>query len=416
MTENPRVVAGFIDIYGAGSIEFGIDGFRIDTARHVNPEFWQAFVPAMLARARREAFRTFTSSARLRRRRWTSRCSRAPRASIACRACSTSLFAPLLIDTLAGTQAPISWSRLFDGDALYEGGEAAALRLPTFVSNHDNGRFAHFVRKAFPQATDDEILKRTMLAHAMMFTLRGVPVVYSGDEQGFAGDGDDPDAREDMFPSQVAATTTIACSARMRRRRRAISIAIIRYSERSRSLPRCAVSMRHCGAARQIVRNYSEKPGLFAVSRIDPQTGAEIVIAFNTSTCASRGEYRNRCATRLQRFRRSPTAAHVRRAELAAPGSYRLSRSRRLSYVVSAQGSTAERERGRDLPTANLSLHRFTTCCQTAALVLADLEHVFRISRYSVRLRAPECERQPNLPDARRRASMRFPFCGSPRR
>ena len=28
------------------------DGYRIDTARHVNPEFWQAFVPAILERAR----------------------------------------------------------------------------------------------------------------------------------------------------------------------------------------------------------------------------------------------------------------------------------------------------------------------------------------------------------------------------
>jgi hypothetical protein len=51
-TENPRVVQGFIDIYGAWIDAYGIDGFRIDTAKHVNPEFWQAFVPAMLARAR----------------------------------------------------------------------------------------------------------------------------------------------------------------------------------------------------------------------------------------------------------------------------------------------------------------------------------------------------------------------------
>ena len=52
MTENPRVVQGFIDIYGAWIERFGVDGFRIDTAKHVNPEFWQQFVPAMLARAR----------------------------------------------------------------------------------------------------------------------------------------------------------------------------------------------------------------------------------------------------------------------------------------------------------------------------------------------------------------------------
>ena len=50
-TENPRVVAGMIDIFGRWIDEFGVDGFRIDTARHVNPQFWQQFVPAMKARA-----------------------------------------------------------------------------------------------------------------------------------------------------------------------------------------------------------------------------------------------------------------------------------------------------------------------------------------------------------------------------
>ena len=40
-----------IDIFGRWIDEFGVDGFRIDTARHVNPQFWQQFVPAMKARA-----------------------------------------------------------------------------------------------------------------------------------------------------------------------------------------------------------------------------------------------------------------------------------------------------------------------------------------------------------------------------
>ena len=35
-------------------------------------------------------------------------------------------------------------------------------------------------------------------------TARGVPTVYYGDEQGFTGDGNDQDAREDMFPSKTA--------------------------------------------------------------------------------------------------------------------------------------------------------------------------------------------------------------------
>ena len=43
-----------------------------------------------------------------------------------------------------------------------------------------------------------------MLGHVLMLTARGVPTIYYGDEQGFVGDGDDQDAREDMFASRVA--------------------------------------------------------------------------------------------------------------------------------------------------------------------------------------------------------------------
>ena len=37
-----------------------------------------------------------------------------------------------------------------------------------------------------------------------MYLVRGQPVVYYGDEQGFTGDGGDKDARQDMMVSQVA--------------------------------------------------------------------------------------------------------------------------------------------------------------------------------------------------------------------
>ena len=58
-TESPRVVQGMIEIYASWIERFGIDGFRIDTARHVNPEFWQAFVPAMLETARAKGIPNF---------------------------------------------------------------------------------------------------------------------------------------------------------------------------------------------------------------------------------------------------------------------------------------------------------------------------------------------------------------------
>ena len=45
-TEHPDVVDGMKDIYSAW-VDFGIDGFRIDTVKHVDMEFWQDFAPAI---------------------------------------------------------------------------------------------------------------------------------------------------------------------------------------------------------------------------------------------------------------------------------------------------------------------------------------------------------------------------------
>ena len=48
-TERPEVVDGMGEIYKQW-VDFGIDGFRIDTVKHVNLEFWQKFVPDILGR------------------------------------------------------------------------------------------------------------------------------------------------------------------------------------------------------------------------------------------------------------------------------------------------------------------------------------------------------------------------------
>ena len=46
MTENPAVVNGFVDVYNDW-VDLGVDGFRIDTAKHVNFEFWEKFTTAV---------------------------------------------------------------------------------------------------------------------------------------------------------------------------------------------------------------------------------------------------------------------------------------------------------------------------------------------------------------------------------
>ena len=51
-TEQPAVVDGMINIHKYWIDNFDIDGFRIDTVKHVNAEFWQQFTPAILDYAR----------------------------------------------------------------------------------------------------------------------------------------------------------------------------------------------------------------------------------------------------------------------------------------------------------------------------------------------------------------------------
>jgi glycosidase len=283
-TENPRVVQGFIDIYGAWIDAYGIDGFRIDTAKHVNPEFWQAFVPAMLARARARGIPHFhifgevsASAADAAPLAVHTRVDRLP-------AVLDFAFAAAVRATVAGSSGTEILTRVFEEDALYQGGAAAARQLPTFISNHDEGRFAYFVRAARAGIAADEVLRRVLLAHAMLFTLRGVPVVYYGDEQGFAGRGGDQAARQDMFASRVASynsepllgtgDTTAHGSFN---REHPLYQAIARLAR-----------LRHAQAAlrdgAQLVRADAAAPGLFAVSRLDPQGGHELLIAFNTST------------------------------------------------------------------------------------------------------------------------------------
>lgn len=282
-TEHPRVREGMIAIYGGWIARTGIDGFRIDTARHVDPGFWQAFVPAMEARARAagipnfhmfgEVFRESPQSGYL--AEYTRR-DRLP-------AVLDFAFQAAIRELLGRDAGTVVLAHMFDGDVLYEGGEEAARSLPTFLGNHDMGRFSTLIRQDRPGIAQDELLARVMLGHAMLLTLRGSPVIYYGDEQGFVGDGDDQSAREDMFPSQTAvyndndligtdATTAKANFDEAHPLYRLIArLAALRRAHRALTL------------GRQQVRHYGEEPGIFAASRFDPADGREYLLVFNTA-------------------------------------------------------------------------------------------------------------------------------------
>jgi neopullulanase len=282
-TEDPRAVAGFIKIYSDWIDAYGVDGYRVDTAKHVNPEFWQRFVPAIRAHAKAKGIPNFHIFGEIGgiglepgKLAVHTRVAGFP-------AVLDFAFHQAVVDAVAGASGTDHLNELFAGDPLYAGGAAAAVQLPTWVSNHDNGRFGYFVRKAMPEASDDEVLKRVQLAHAMLFTLRGVPVLYSGDEQGFAGDGWDQDAREDMFASKTAVyndnillgTTSTTAQANFN-----TGHPLYKFFADMAALRKGSAALRR---GKQIVRNYSDKPGLFAVSRIDPENGSEVLLVFNTA-------------------------------------------------------------------------------------------------------------------------------------
>ena len=277
-TEHPRVVQGMIDIYGAWIDEFGIDGYRIDTARHVNPEFWQAFVPAMQERARKRGIDHFYIFGEVfdpdpgRLARFT-RVDGFP-------AVLDFAFQSAVYDVFVRSTGTDRLNTLFESDALYEGGSQTAGKLPTFLGNHDMGRFAHFLLRENPGLSDDELLRRTVLAHAFMMFARGVPVIYYGDEQGFTGDGNDQDAREDMFPSRTASyndNRLVGTSATTAASNFDTSHPIYRAIAGMSAIRAATPALRR---GRQIVRNYVETPGLFAFSRLYGKS--EVLIAFNT--------------------------------------------------------------------------------------------------------------------------------------
>lgn len=319
MTENPRVVRGMIEIFSNWIDELGIDGYRVDTVKHVNPEFWQAFVPAIRARAAARGIPNFHLFAEV-------ATSSMDPALLALHARIDAFpavldfgFAYAVHDTLVRDAGTDELATLFADDELYPGGAATALQLPTFISNHDAGRFAAYVRKLRPQASEAEVLKRVLLAHAMLLTLRGVPVVYSGDEQGFAGKGGDQDARQDMFASKVQSyneeslvgTTSTTAHSNFNP-----SHPIYRAIAALAALRTQHAALRR---GRQVVRAAADKPGLFAVSRFDPISQREIVIAFNTSTTALSAQVEVEAGSAYFASLHGACAAAA-----SAPGSYRV--------------------------------------------------------------------------------------------
>lgn len=199
-TEKPAVIAGWTKVWQEWITKFDIDGYRIDTAKHVNPEFWKVFLPAILKTASDVGKSNFPIFGEV----WDTDPNNLAKYV-------TDYKFPGVLD-FAFQEAVSKYAiygygegdllDLFNRDDLYTTATTSAYGLTTFLDNHDMGRIGLFLRRN-DDLTPIQLVERANLANALLFLLRGGPTVYYGDEKGMTGTGGDKAARQDMFPTQV---------------------------------------------------------------------------------------------------------------------------------------------------------------------------------------------------------------------
>jgi alpha-amylase len=200
-TENPKVVNGMIDVYESWIKDFGVDGFRIDTMKHVDDVFWQQFGPRVLQFAREQGKSEFFMFGEVfdTSKSFTSHFTTAD----TMQAVLDFPFQDAARSFASHSRPASQLDSFFAADDWYTDADSNVYDLPTFLGNHDMGRIGSFVRSDNPGAGDSELVARDRLAHELMYLSRGNPVVYYGDEQGFTGSGGDQLARQTLFPSLV---------------------------------------------------------------------------------------------------------------------------------------------------------------------------------------------------------------------
>jgi glycosidase len=182
--------------------EFKPDGFRIDTVKHVNTEFWAEFSPALVKHAQAEGIKNFFMFGEV--YSFSSKELSEYTTDGNMQSVLDFAFQSAMTQSLIDQKGTKVLATLFANDGDYLDHDSNANQLMNFTGNHDMGRFAYMLQQSEFNYSEEQMVKRSLLAHAMTYFMRGVPIIYYGDEQGFVGDGGDQASRQDMMPSQVA--------------------------------------------------------------------------------------------------------------------------------------------------------------------------------------------------------------------
>ena len=206
-TEKEVVYKGLVDIYGQWVKKYGFVGFRVDTARHVDNDFFKNWSPGINQQASEVGINNFTIFGEV----WDINPINLV-GYIRDKGLQTALDFPFqrtAVQFASGYSDAGVMANLFDSDDLYTTQNSTANNLVTFLGNHDMGRVGFLISASQTKAEKD-LLARTQLAHALMYLSRGIPTVYYGDEVGMTGSGNGNDqlARQDMFPTKIESWKT----------------------------------------------------------------------------------------------------------------------------------------------------------------------------------------------------------------
>jgi len=201
-TEKKVVVDGWADVYGQWIRDYGLAGFRVDTARHVDDNFFINWSPQIDKQAKSVGINDFTIFGEVWDVNPINLMNYVRRNKI-----QTVLDFPFqrtATQFAAGYSDASVMENLFLYDDLYTSATSDASNLVTFLGNHDMGRAAKIIESAKINKAS-ELLPRTLLGHALLYLSRGIPSVYYGDEVGMVGTGagNDQLARQDMFATKV---------------------------------------------------------------------------------------------------------------------------------------------------------------------------------------------------------------------
>ena len=284
-TEKPVVYNGWADVYGKWIKDYGLSGFRVDTARHVDDNFFKNWSPQINAAAQSVGINNFTIFGEVWDVNPINLMNYVRRNKI-----QTVLDFPFqrsATEFASGYSDAATVENLFSYDDLYTTSTSNASNLVTFLGNHDMGRAGKIIEsmRINPAA---ELLPRTLLAHSLMYLTRGIPSVYYGDEVGMTGTGSGSDqlARQDMFSTKVKIWKT-------EKRIGSTPIGTGNSFDATDKHPIAtylkslsALRSANPGLANSSMQVRYAKDYLLAISKKDEAENKEYVVAFNNSTKA----------------------------------------------------------------------------------------------------------------------------------